>query len=67
MALVEAAEIGDKREVERILIEGKKSLNGQDELYARTALIRAARNGHKEICEMILPKGCNVDIQNTVF
>ena len=29
-----------------------------------TALIRAARDGHNEICEMLISKGCNVDIQN---
>jgi len=65
MALIEAVKRGDKKKVERILIEGKENVNGQDELYGCTAFIWAAGRGHKEICEMIISKGCNVDMQNT--
>ena len=29
-----------------------------------TALIGAARYGHKEVCELLVSRGCNVDLQN---
>ena len=28
-----------------------------------TALINASYNGHKEVCELLITRGCNVDIQ----
>ena len=63
MALIWAARNGVKKEVERILIEGKESVNGQDD-DGCTALILAAMNGHNEICEMLISKGCYTDIQD---
>ena len=29
-----------------------------------TALIQAAANGHKEVCDLLISRGCSVDLQN---
>ena len=61
--LVEAAKNGDKKEVERIVSEGKVTCDSPTK-DGYTALMEAAGNGHKDICEFLISKGCNVDIED---
>jgi len=62
---VSAARNGDRRNLERILREGKVTVNSQAN-DGWTALIYAAHYGHREICEMLISEGCDVDIQNSI-
>jgi ankyrin repeat protein len=60
--LVQAARLGDARQVKRLLAEGTP-MNGTDD-EGETALYAAVEGGHAEIVDILLDKGAKVDSKN---
>ena len=63
--LYHASEAGDFTRVEQLLKEGAKPDKYLGE-YGRTALYRAAQNGHNDIAKILIEAGANVNTQDNV-
>jgi ankyrin repeat protein len=63
ISLQEAAAIGDANLV-RTLIENGVHVNSLDDSFVKTALHRAAINGHKDVVELLLAEGAGVDARD---
>ncbi len=64
LELIKAAKEGNLPKVQE-LIAKKVDVNTQDEYRRMTALMRASSNDHKDIVELLLKHGANVNAQNT--
>ena len=60
-----SARNGNISGVKRRLDDGVRA-DSQDDKYGDTALIDASYNGHKAVCELLITRGCNVDMQSNV-
>ena len=61
--LIDAADQGNVAEVNAIL-DNNPALLDKPDRYRYTALMRAALNDHRPIAELLLNRGCAIDIQN---
>ena len=58
-----SARLGNISDVEKHLDQGVHK-DSQDDEYGSTALMWASDNGHEAVCELLITRGCNVDMQN---
>jgi pectate lyase len=63
-SLQEAAAEGDVEAVRSMIVHGV-DVNGREDSFFKTALHRAAMNGHKNVAEVLLAKGANVDARDS--
>ena len=63
LELLDAAEKGDKKAVEKLLAEGA-DVNAKVGILGDTALIHASANGHMEIAELLIAKGADMNAKD---
>lgn len=56
----EAAAVGDIDLVRNLIVNGV-DINGREDSFRKTALHRAAISGHKDVVELLLAKGADID------